>query len=51
MINSSLVLHVCPTCFARFRSHADLQQHERLSHRRQMPQRGWRIRARHLMRL
>ena len=33
-MNNSAVLHVCPTCFARFPSHDDLQRHARLCHRR-----------------
>ena len=48
-MNYYSVLHVCPTCFARFRSHGDLRYHERLSHRRQLMRQGWLVRTRHLV--
>jgi len=51
MINSDLVLHVCPMCFARFRSHNDLHRHERAQHPRQSLARVFRIRGRHLLQL
>jgi hypothetical protein len=45
-IYHSLVLHLCPSCYARFCSHDDLQRHELANHQRRLTWHRLRIHAR-----
>jgi hypothetical protein len=42
------VWHLCPTCYARFASHQELQHHESLRHHGVTVRRRWRAHPRAL---